>query len=177
MYDVRLVAGEGRWYAAVRLSSFHSVIISGYLHLTMCICGGDLQVGSDSAQGAGGPVMRDTITRVARLLAQVSSSIRAALALLCCTRLGSWGEIALHSSRCNWPRGASISTWRCCSGSGAPLKVVVQCLLRLQRLICQTLTLAVNSTAPQICPRVWQTCLANMLPNVLHVQTAHSLLH
>lgn len=29
------------------------------------------QVGSDSAQGAGGPVMRDTITRVARLLAQV----------------------------------------------------------------------------------------------------------
>jgi hypothetical protein len=29
------------------------------------------EVGSDSAQGAGGPVMRDTITRVARLLAQV----------------------------------------------------------------------------------------------------------
>lgn len=28
------------------------------------------EVGSDSAQGAGGPVMRDTITRVARLLAQ-----------------------------------------------------------------------------------------------------------
>lgn len=29
------------------------------------------EVGSDSAQGAGGPVMRDTISRVARLLAQV----------------------------------------------------------------------------------------------------------
>jgi len=32
------------------------------------------EVGSDSAQGAGGPVMRDTITRVARLLAQVRHS-------------------------------------------------------------------------------------------------------
>jgi aspartyl aminopeptidase len=30
------------------------------------------EVGSDSAQGAGGPVMRDTITRVARVLSQVS---------------------------------------------------------------------------------------------------------
>lgn len=29
------------------------------------------EVGSDSAQGAGGPVMRDTISRVARILAQV----------------------------------------------------------------------------------------------------------
>jgi hypothetical protein len=29
------------------------------------------EVGSDSAQGAGGPVMRDTITRVARVLSQV----------------------------------------------------------------------------------------------------------
>lgn len=29
------------------------------------------EVGSDSAQGAGGPVMRDTITRVARVLSKV----------------------------------------------------------------------------------------------------------
>jgi aspartyl aminopeptidase len=32
------------------------------------------EVGSDSAQGAGGPVMRDTITRVSRALAQVGGS-------------------------------------------------------------------------------------------------------
>eukprot|EP00879_Flechtneria_rotunda_P023677 GHRR01025061.1.p1 GENE.GHRR01025061.1~~GHRR01025061.1.p1 ORF type:complete len:142 (-),score=24.40 GHRR01025061.1:630-1055(-) len=30
------------------------------------------EVGSDSAQGAGGPVMRDTVTRVARQLAEVN---------------------------------------------------------------------------------------------------------
>lgn len=35
------------------------------------------QVGSDSAQGAGGPVMRDTITRVARALAKVSMGSKA----------------------------------------------------------------------------------------------------
>lgn len=29
------------------------------------------EVGSDSAQGAGGPIMRDTITRVARVLSKV----------------------------------------------------------------------------------------------------------
>lgn len=34
------------------------------------------EVGSDSAQGAGGPVMRDTITRVARVLSQVGSGSR-----------------------------------------------------------------------------------------------------
>jgi aspartyl aminopeptidase len=38
------------------------------------------EVGSDSAQGAGGPVMRDTITRVARVLSKVS---RAACCTLC----------------------------------------------------------------------------------------------
>jgi hypothetical protein len=43
-----------------------------------------LQVGSDSAQGAGGPVMRDTITRVARLLAQV----RTASCIVACVLMG-----------------------------------------------------------------------------------------
>lgn len=37
------------------------------------------EVGSDSAQGAGGPVMRDTITRVARLLAKVRRAARCML--------------------------------------------------------------------------------------------------
>jgi aspartyl aminopeptidase len=43
------------------------------------------EVGSDSAQGAGGPVMRDTITRVSRGLSQVSGC--------CCTP---------HTGDANW---------------------------------------------------------------------------
>jgi hypothetical protein len=69
--------GRHLWYAAVVaiFPSSWSFLLFPVEWTFTCVCCVKMQVGSDSAQGAGGPVMRDTITRVARLLAQVGRSI------------------------------------------------------------------------------------------------------